>query len=128
MTTRVDTEKEIKSGISKASQALLLQYPEILGYLFIYLLKHIYIKEHYHKTQDKDVQRQQFKLASDNGAESWKKTKTISQKLEVFQNRCLLTRYSQQLLTKYNSNIKLRTLEHLQTYHTRSETTQLEVD
>lgn len=52
--------------------------------LFCLPLKHLEIQKHQHENQDPILLSTLL-----HGSESWKMTKAISHKLEVFQNRCL---------------------------------------
>ena len=76
MTTSGDTEKEIRTRISKASQAFAtLRSP--------WRSRNISTKPKIRLFKSNVLSTLLY------GAESWKMTKTINHKLEVFQNRCL---------------------------------------
>ena len=76
MTTSRDTEKEIRTRISKASQAFAT-------------LRSTWRSRNVSTKTKIGLFKSNVLSTLLYGAESWKMTKTISHKLEVFQNRCL---------------------------------------
>ena len=76
MTTSGDTEKEIRTRISKASQAFAT-------------LRSTWRSMNVSTKTKIRLFKSNFLSTLPYGAESWKMTKTINHKLEVFQNRCL---------------------------------------
>ena len=131
MVDEVDHLTYLGSNVSTSGdgQEEILVRPDFKGKPGLCLAsKHLEIQEH--QSEDSEVRFFKSNVLSTllYGAESWKMTKTISHKLEVFQNKCLyrsLRIYWPQTISNSEFGRRTRTLR---TNHSKSPAKEVEMD